>query len=236
MRTLFALVLMSSLSFAAVEDTAAQSTSELKIPTHRFSPLYAGIDLQYVPVQYSEFQWASGDTNVPPGKGVRIGIQWIPFGATVIGKIAVGIAAGYQATSPVYLPNGAGTRPGQGSLIAIPIEVEASYRLDIHPRQPIVPFVGIGRSYSFFRQTIQSGTGANKKVENYDTAFEAVEYKGGVEINLGSIDWNTAKTFDSGMGINGTYLVVEYLNIQGMFTRSVELSRNEWRLGLRFEL
>lgn len=202
-------------AFAA--DAPMDATSEESIvPRPIVSPLNFGLDLKYVPLQYPKVSSAEGH-------GVQIALEWLPIGMYkhYAGKPVIGASVGYGRIRDLKTAPG-----GRVSLNSIPVSAYVGYRLDFFDNQILVPFGKIARTR--IHESRNPGGGSR---------YESWDYSLGGEICLNAIDPVSARRLDSSTGINNTYLVVEW-------TRSVpldgrvqnDLSRDEWQIGLRFEM
>ena len=145
-----------------------------------------------------------------------------------MGKLGFGLGVGFHTVAGVALKDGQ-----VGAVSLLPIDVGITYRLDFSDRQFLVPFTGICRSWTFAKQILQKD--GQKVAETSVDRFDGVEYTAGIELNLGTFDWYSARTLDRNTGINGTYVLAEYAKVSALSLGQPDLSREEWRLGLRFE-
>lgn len=185
------------------------------------SPLTAGLDLQYVPIRYPNYAWLDGQTSERGGHGFHLGLEWLPLG-DLYGKPGVGMGLGLYSIRDVDFAE------QRASLMTIPIETFLSYRFDYFHNQLIVPFVKVGLSGTLARQE-----GITRPWRSY----YGFDFAAGGQLCLNFFDRTTANVFDASMGVNTSYLTFEFLRSQPLGSgNAVNLSRDEYRLGLRVEM
>ena len=184
------------------------------------SPLWSGVDLQYVPVQYKTYDWGSGATTSQTGSGGRLAVEWIPF--DLYGKLGVGGGLGVNVIKNADF---GGTR---ATLTAVPIEASVGYRLDFFHNQILVPYGKLSLAHTL---TFQRGI----DVPGY-RGFWSLDKILGVGLNLNLFDQKTARNWDRRSGVNATYLVVEYVKSDALGSSTVNLNYSNFRFGLRFEI
>jgi hypothetical protein len=217
MKLAFAALLALPLLAQAAEaplDPIAEETVAVSKPY--VSPLNYGLDLKYRPVRFPRVSAAQG-------KGGQIAFEWMPviLYKHFVGKPAVGMSIGYG-----QIPNLGTTPGGKTSLSTMPVSVHLAYRLDLIDNQILVPFGKIARAVTF--EKYNPGT---------STRFESWDYSLGAEICLNGLDSRSARHLDDSTGINNTYLIVEWMKSSGIDGRvQDDLSREEWQIGLRFEM
>lgn len=206
-----ALSLIPTLTFAASELDPIREEITVSHPLQ--SPLQFGLDLKYVPIHYGKLSPASGH-------GGQIAFEWLPIGKR-FGKPAIGISAGGGHIKQVLLGDGSNAR-----LTTIPVTAYFAYRFDFFEDQFLVPFGKVGRNITWIKQR-----------PGGDTRYDSWEYSLGVEICLNGIDSRSAHRLDASTGINGTFLVAEWVkSVPNRGSTQPDLSREEWQLGLRFEM
>ncbi len=190
------------------------------------SSLKVGLDLQAYKVNYKKYFWNSTTQIDKEGFGFNLGLEWIPF-VSPIGKWA--ISGGFGAASVVDAPV---SNSSKATLYVVPIYFGATYRADFFKNQVLVPFVSAGLDFGFSTQA--SKTGATQSgLRVYDGYY----YSGGVELCLNTFDPSSGRELDSRIGINGVYLVVLYSQSEPLKkSETVNLSHEEFRLGVRFEI
>lgn len=208
-----AFLFCSGVRAASELDPISSSEETVTVPVQ--SPLQFGLDIKYLPAQFPELSGARG-------KGGALALEWIPFGEYrhYMGKPAIGVsvAGSYIAN---FLPN-----TPYGKLTVYPLTAYFAYRLDFIDNQIFVPFGKVGRSVSLLSRPL-----------NGAYQYDSWDYSLGGEICLNAIDSRSARQLDASTGINNTYLVVEWIKSVGnRGTAQPNLARNEWQIGLRFEM
>ncbi|MCB0403529.1 MAG: hypothetical protein KDD51_02005 [Bdellovibrionales bacterium] len=190
------------------------------------SPLNFGLDIHYSAVDYRNYAFTDADTNSQLGHAVHVAFEWLPVKS--LGKLGIGFAtAGVFGLSNVPL---SGNR--YASLNVLPLEGFLSYRAEYVHQQVLVPYVKAGASVLWVRQT--SETGAEVPGTR---AYYGRDLSLGLEICLSKIDPEASRKLDRSVGINSTYLVVEYTQSRSIGPAgSPNLSHDAYRAGLRFEL
>lgn len=209
----------NSLGFCAPATDAATTETSFRPATE--SPLNFALDIQFLPARYPRYEYAEDVRSNNFGSGVRVAFEWLPL-ANKYGKGGIGGGFGYAKVGKVPMPDGSSS-----SIETFPLDAFLTYRLDYWNNQPIVPFVKWGMERQYARQ----------KASNSMRRYNGWEYGGGVSILLDAIDSKSAHDFDNSIGINNTYLTIEYIKSQMAGSdREINLSRDELRAGLRFEM
>lgn len=184
------------------------------------------------------------------------------------GSIGAGLSAGYyrRTTHSFDFPAAGGTcevpnciRSGdQTALNVIPLSLLAVYRFDVLALRyhvPLVPYFKIGLAYYFW--AIQNGSGGiatvsvdgsgNPTMDANAPGFHKADGSGGtwgwvlnpgISFLLDAIDPVAARTMDTEIGINHTYLFIElhYADISGFgAANKMVLSDTTFNAGLAFE-
>jgi hypothetical protein len=213
---LFAL-LLSTFSFAFDEDNATVATRSRR----EFVSL--GLDLQWVPVQFPNYWWTEEhQTTLASGNGFHMALEWIPFDERY-GKLGVGLGTGVSFVKDQIFGS------QRATLATIPVEAFASYRFDYLLNQILVPFVKAGVSWSMARQWGITNPGWR--------SYYGLDWGGGLELCLNVIDRRAAKSLALSSGIDRTYITLEFLRSGYLGQqRAPDLTRDEYRLGFRFEM
>lgn len=216
-------VLLSSLvSWHAAARPEGRSEARLGRRERVFmgSPMSTGLDLGYVMTQFPNFRGEGGRFAGAPMKGGRLALEWIPFGEATLGKLGVGIAAGYLTSDPRG-PDGASRQ-----LVVLPTEAYLAYRADFFHQQLFVPFAKVGANFTFY-----------KNPDGLWYAYPGLDYSVGLELCLSQLETTTARRLDATWGINDTYLLVEYVRSDFLPGRRGPDFRNDTvRVALRFEM
>ncbi len=192
-------------------------------PYYPHSSLDIGVDLQYVPLQYKNYNWGNGRTSNEHGHGGHLGIEWI-FIPPQYGRLGLGFGTGFGAIRNIRIGD------FDATLTTIPLELYLSYRLEYFHHQPVVPFAKFGVSNTF---ALQRGIESREQWYSY----QGLDYGFGGEICLSGISPERARVLDLNQGINGIYLIFEYLKSSPLKqNQATDLSHEEYRMGLRFEI
>ena len=229
LRQIFIIISLCLISYSAVasEDT----TSQEKKKEYYQSPLEFALDVQYYAPSYKKYVYDKSSTTSAEGltseigKGAQVSFEWLPFG-NKIGKFGIGVGTGFSMIDTASITVDTTTR--SVSLFVIPTQAFLSYRLDFFQNQIIVPFAKIGGSASWLRQTLDGGTS--------DKMAYGLDYSVGGELCLNAIESRAGRELDARFGVNGTYLIFEYLKSQKLSeTNLVNLAYDAFRFGMRFE-
>lgn len=212
---------------AEIPGPTAESNTRAEVSTRSFaSPISGAIELIYLPTAFPNYQWSNGASNEAKYSGFRLGFEWIPFGDMPYGKPVFGVSTGLTWIS------GVGLTPGtKGSLAAFPVEPYIGYRADIFKNQILVPYGKLGLGYAYIHEEIQVADGKREASYNY----LGLDLSVGAELWLNYIDRKSARSLDTSTGINNVYLLLEYLKSRDLGAKYANLSREELRLGMRFE-
>lgn len=188
------------------------------------SPMGGALELGGVFAKYPNFGGGLGGAAV---RGVRVGLEYIPFGEASFGKLGIGLGGSMLWSATVN------TTRGSTALYAIPIDVSLSYRFDFVPQQILVPFVKAGPSLVFSKRRLP----ANQTPEPWKTRY-GLDYGGGLQFCLSRLEPKSARQLDRGFGINDTYLVGEYVRSKPFNDKdaTTNLAHDEVRFSLRFEM
>ncbi len=216
MKWMSLVILTLSLPVQAAEAPVDAVADEVIQSRAAVSPLNFALDLKYVPLRFPNVTGNSGH-------GMQLALEWlpIPMYKGYAGKPVIGASLGYGRIRDLGTAVG-----GRISQTTIPVSGYLGYRADFIDNQILVPFGKIARSVLFESRN----PGGSSRYESWD-------YSAGLELCLNAIDPDSAKDLDNSVGINNTYLVVEWTKskpVEGK--QSSDLSREEWKVGLRFEM
>lgn len=181
----------------------------------RFSPFYPAVDTD------PSLDGAQPLHKVFGGSSrilVELEVDWQAIRVPHFGTIGPGIGLGYTtmgANAPFTMPHGADgtTISGEStSLTIIPMYVVAVARADVLWRElhvPLVPYAKLGLNYSIWRASNSLGTSQYNGVVGDGGSF-GTQLGVGVGFNVNVFDEYAARTFDESMGVNGTYVFIEY--------------------------
>jgi len=215
-------VLSFLLTLSVMAGAAESGQISTEAEDRREIPTGIAIDLQYVPARYPHYSWVDNQTTDDSGHGLHLGVEWIPFDERY-GKLGFGVGIGVSVLRNIDF---GGTR---ATMTTVPVELTMSYRLDYITNQILVPFIKGGIGNTFVKQRgIDRGPWAN---------FRGASYGGGLELCLNKLDGKTSRYLHASTGIHSTYFVAEYLRTDFLGApQGPDLTRDEWRLGLRFEM
>jgi hypothetical protein len=217
--------LNQALAFAEPSETSSPITedpasNQTVIRGPIASPLDFGLDFQFLPARYPNYQYTTTAQSNRMGMGGRLGFDWLPVTGR-FGKGGLGGGAGYTKISNVDI----GT--GSSWLETFPLDVYLTYRFDYLHDQALVPFVKGGFEKHFARQ--QAGAALSQ--------YNGWNVSAGLAILLDWVDRASAQQLDNSTGINNTYVTMEYLMSRRAGSETaINLVRDEVRLGLRFEM
>jgi hypothetical protein len=199
----------------------------------------------------------------PPGKlltEIELDFQFLhKFGSLGLGHsigyyrrttsaFQLNLDANGMATVPCVVAAGDCVRSGdQTALNVLPLQLMLVYRFDVlalRYKVPFVPYVKIGIAYYIW--WIENGGGSVATATNPTTGQQVSGYGGtfgwtanpGMAFMLDVIDPSAARTMDTEVGINHTYLFAElnYADITGFGAKNkLVLSDLSWTAGLAFE-
>jgi hypothetical protein len=128
------------------------------------------------------------------------------------GSLAGGLSAGYaEKFSHATLADGTPTDEAT-SIRVLPMKALAIYRFDwlnIKYGIPLVPFVKVGINVTYWWTSKGAATGTAEGVAGVGWSYGPV-VMGGLAFVLDSLDPRLARDFDTGIGVNHTYLFGEF--------------------------
>ena len=149
------------------------------------------------------------------------------------GTAAVALSVGYAekfARATQLLPGG-GTAPSADStgIRVVPVRLLGTYRFDVAAERwgiPLVPYVKAGL-VGIPYWMLKGGSGIR-------FGYQAT---GGISLQLDFLDRRFARDFDSGLGVNHSYLFAEYTwaSVDNFGTGGLVLSHSGWFFGLALE-
>ena len=128
---------------------------------------------------------------------------WLEVGPTFFELIELTGALGYYSETGSRVDVDGNRSAEDDTMLAIPLTVDATVRLDVLPEQLIVPFVGIGYDYWLWQE---SWTGGNK-VQGSKTGTHTTM---GVHVLLDLFQPSRASRLEASSGITDTFITVEY--------------------------
>ncbi len=233
------------LSLAMVQIASAQA---LQVAQNRSeSPRSSMLEVKlgsYLPMIDSE----SGLTGTPyattfDGAMLLLEVQGEAQFYQGFGTASVGLSVGYAekfARATQLLPGG-GTAPSADStgIRVVPVRLLAVYRFDVAANEwgvPLVPYVKAGL-VGIPYWLLKSGDVeefAGERGSGIRVGYQATL---GMSLQLDFLDRRFARDFDSGLGVNHSYLFAEYTwaNVDNFGTGGLVLSHRGWFFGLGLE-
>jgi hypothetical protein len=190
-------------------------------PKSYASSLDFGFDAKYMMAKYPSLSWDAGTLYDQKGDAAQFSLDWLPIGSTPYGKPGLGVSFGYVFYYKV---------PSASEMKALLGSIQVSYRLELMKNQLLVPFVKYGFSAGQVTQT-PAATGHSSA-----NMYYGIDLSLGIELNLNSLEPSAGNYLDATMGINGVYLVFEYL-ISNALNKGTfpDMSGNQLLGGIRFE-
>lgn len=159
------------------------------------------------------------------------------------GSAAAGISAGYAEKYAPSLDAITGATLSQKTgLKLIPLKAYLSYRFDwlsLKKDFPLVPYAKVG--VVALNWTSVNGSGVELVDGERGTGMK-YGYMGvvGLALTMDFLDPRLSRDFDTGMGVNHTYLFGEYTvqevnNVGTQLARDLDFSSRHWLFGLAFE-
>ncbi len=171
------------------------------------------------------------------------------------GTLGIGAAFGYYSltefakidkeASTSAAANTSDVSASENSFKIMPLSLLAVYRFDWpadHLGIPIVPFVKFGVNYSFWWSSLDGNTSTykdeNGKVLTASGGTWGWQFNAGVALRLDVLEPQAAKNLDVELGINHTYLFLEFAHIaaNGLgSSKALMLGDTTWDAGIAFE-
>lgn len=193
------------------------------------TPLNFGFDLSYSPRKFSNYQYVPSLVSDKVGYAIAMRFEWLAYQG--FGKFGIGLGSGVSVHPNVVIVAGsAGTEDQVATLYTIPIEASITYRASFVRNQILVPYGTVGMSVTLLKQSSSFGY-SRSGLQN----FKGMEFGAGLQFNLNPLEKSAARKLDQSIGINNSQLFAEYHVVNPMGTNVYDLSRKEWRFGIRFE-
>jgi hypothetical protein len=238
MKSLRVLTLAGLVLLTLVPSASAESPRSMMLEIH------AG---PYEPQIDRAFMYSSPYTDYfSDAPMVMFGLHWDYQVWQDFGSLAVGVGARIGWTDGLAVSQDGSTSSDPTSLNVLPMNLSLTYRFDWLAQNiqlPLVPYAKVGMTYSVWWVTNGSGEIAN----TYDLSGEGrAAYGGTFGLHVGGglqflLDWfgaGMAAEFDSEVGVNNSYLFLEYayhsVNDFGAET-SFDLGDANFSAGIMFE-
>ena len=153
-------------------------------------------------------------------------IFWLEYGMTLFELTEFTVASGLYK-DPGHRVDAAGNSSADDDTMqAIPFSVDATFRLDVLPEQPIVPFAGFGYDYWLWEE---SWTGGDKSGGKSGTHTSM-----GVNVLLDIFQPGRASRLEASSGITDSYISIEWRK-QSIGTSGLSFSGEAVMIGLKLD-
>lgn len=159
------------------------------------------------------------------------------------GSLGVGVGAGYfSASGNNPLADGTGVSGDRSTLLLVPLSASLVYRFDWTYQRwhvPLVPYAKAGLDYVLWQ--VKNGNGEVARDPSGGRGRGGTvgwHVAAGLQLVLDFFDPNSARQFDREVGVNHTYLFVEYgrWDVSGFGSENkLRLGDTTWLAGLMFE-
>ena len=154
---------------------------------------------------------------------------WLEMGPTFFELVELTGALGYYAETGSRVDSEGNRSAEDDTMLAIPLTVDATFRLDVLPEQLIVPFVGIGYDYWLWQE---SWTGGNK-VQGSKTGTHTTM---GAHLLLDLFQPRRASRLEASSGITDTFITIEYRSqVIGEEADGLTFSADAVSIGLKLD-
>lgn len=135
------------------------------------------------------------------------------------GTLGLGISGGYsEFFAHAFFDDDRTTRSQDNtSLVVVPVQATLAYRFDVPATEwsiPLVPYARAGAGYWFWWTGDKNG------------ARGGYSFSGGLQLLLDVLDPRLAREFDREIGVNNSYLYVDYTwsKVDGFGSKGIDLS------------
>jgi hypothetical protein len=202
----------------------------------RFSPYYPQID-EEPGLTGHPYEDAFGDK-----ARFYIGAEfdWQVYRIPHIGTIGPGVSVGSVGMSRTAVTKSGRESGDEYSLHIYPFTAVAVFRGDglWHDRGfPLVPYGKIGLGYGIWRASNTGGTSESQGVAGKGSTW-GTNVALGISFALDSLDSGATRNMDNAIGINNTFLFLEYywLSLNGLGqSNALHVGSQSWAAGLAFE-
>jgi hypothetical protein len=160
-----------------------------------------------------------------------------------LGSLAGGLSVGYASVSGSAIDTDTQQTVAQTTaLTAIPVKGYVAYRFDWLSQKknlPVVPYLKAGVVALHWAATNGSGVEVHEGQRGSGLKWGAVGVVG-LSLQLDFLDPRLARDFDTGMGVNHSYLFAEYAlqevnNFGTKGSKDLDFSSRHWMFGLALE-
>mgnify|MGYP002629610803 CR=1 FL=1 len=217
------------------------------------SPRTMSLDIQagyYTPMIDREFSKTTGatpyaDMMTTPAMLYGAALDWRLLHG--IGELAVGFSVGYWSQTGKALRYDSTDSDDEVELLVVPVTLDLIYRFNWLAEKfsfPLVPYVKGGLAYGFWWASDGTGetstyTDANNKVFTGSGGVAGLHGTIGMRLLLDVFEPKAARGFDIEMGVNHSYLYIEYSRLALTNfgdAKALDLSDDVVILGLAFDL
>jgi hypothetical protein len=252
---LFAALTLGASGAQAQAELDTRDYRRVDRPRHE-SPQNFAVELRlgpYLPNVDDEFHGASHPYADVFGTspGVLIGgeFDWQALRIPFVGTLGPGAAIGYTNRSTIAnvssTTGGLGTVPSgeHTSLTVIPMHLGAVLRIDVLAREvdiPIVPYGKAAMGFALWSTGTDSGTSTHNNITGAGRSWGTL-FALGAALQLDWLDRATALGFDEEIGVNHSYIFIEWdWNNLGTLTsidkpNQLHVGSNNWVAGLALE-
>ena len=154
---------------------------------------------------------------------------WLEVGPTLFDLIELTGALGYYSETGSRVDADGNSSAEDDTMLAIPLTVDATFRLDVLPEQLIVPFAGMGYDYWLWQE---SWTGGNKVQGGKKGTHTTM----GAHLLLDLFQPQRASRLQATSGITDTYITVEYRQqLVGEDAEGLTFSADVFSVGLKLD-
>jgi hypothetical protein len=177
---------------------------------------------------------------------IAVGLEfdWQALRVPYLGTLGLGACVGYttmSAQAKLVVPRGSQIYSSENtSLDIFPMFGVAVLRADVFPRAlgiPFVPYAKVGMGFALWRSYTATGTSMVDGVVAKGMSW-GPHMAGGLMLHLNAFDEYTARNLDNMLGINHTYLFIEYYSsdLSGFGKKDMlRVGSNGWAFGLVWE-
>ena len=159
-----------------------------------------------------------------------------------VGTLGPGAAWHYTKMTGTAKKQGTTENSAEGtSLWIMPMYLVGVLRVDVFARQwgvPLVPYGKLGAGYAIWKATNDLGTSVSNGVAGRGHSY-GLHYAFGLALQLDPFDRRSAAELDESVGINHSYLYLEWMksNLDGFGSGTqMRVGASTWSLGLAFEI
>jgi hypothetical protein len=161
----------------------------------------------------------------------KIGQYGLAFSYKILRMLELGIEGSYIKDDGQGFAPSHGTTAGSVTYELIPVNVFVLFRGIVNENQWVVPYVGGGYTYMYYREQIQF----QNTVSGHSDGYHG---RAGLQFLLDALDRRAANSFYRDAGVYHTYLFIEANYTRAMAntpTGSVNLGGTSYLAGLLFE-